>query len=973
MGGETNQFLRRDTGNTFLSTIEQNLNYSFQANTLWIALGTSIGSMLVVTLLFSLLRPHNTTVYAPKTKHANKQHAPPPIGKGLFAWFSPLVATREAQLVDNVGMDAVIFLRFTKMLRNIFLVLSFVGCGILIPVHMLKSEDYPTASATQQAFATMTPQYVLQGTPMWSHVVCSWTFDIVIVYFLWRNYRAVVRLKSQYFESADYQDSLHSRTIWLTDIPRDAMSDAGICRITSSIEPTASQPQANIAHGMKKLPALIEEYDQAVRKLESVLAKYLKNPDKLPATRPTLRPSKQNGHGQQVDAIEYLTKRIRELQGEIYETRDMIHRSDSKNDHTVAFKPLSYGFATYESIEEAHGVAYAAKKTRTGKMTVKLAPKTNDLIWNNLALSTGNRSLKRFWNNVWVALLTVVWIVPNALIAVFLARLANLSAVWPAFAKTFNGSPNTWAAVQAIAAPGLTSLVYLLLPILFRRLQNHAGDMTKTSREHHVMHRLYAFFVFNNLIVFSTISGVWSFISVVVGSSEGNMSVWEAITYGDLPSKIMVTLCTVSPFWVTWLLQRNLGAAVDLAQIINLTWIWFARTFMSPTPRQTIEWTAPTPFDYASYYNYFLFYSTVSLCYATIQPIVLPVTFIYFVVDCWLKKYLLMYIFITKTESGGQFWNVLFNRVLFATLLANCIAAIVIKAAFGSWTMLGCMAPLPILLLSFKIYCSRAFEDQCRYYIKALSVKDIEALPGGDKKGEEAEIIRLKFEHPALTRKLIAPMVHAKAEHILKDLGTGQINFDGTSPIQYSDFAMRPMSKTEAGKVGDQKDEMFDYVPEAKLDFAYYKNKPEFSDEFGGGGELYEQQPQTPSGSSILNSAANSRSGSPAPSFVPGRTPPRYGPGAHHGPIGMSARSREMYMHNNDSQSDRYLLSDPQSVGVAEDVGRKEYFDGQGHQQEQLAFAKWRTGGSGYVGVPGAADDESLEYDAYRVAAKGPL
>jgi hypothetical protein len=38
--------------------------------------------------------------------------------------------------------------------------------------------------------------------------------------------------------------------------------------------------------------------------------------------------------------------------------------------------------------------------------------------------------------------------------------------------------------------------------------------------------------------------------------------------------------------------------------------------------KATVEWTAPPPFDYASYYNYFLFYATVAFCFATLQPIV---------------------------------------------------------------------------------------------------------------------------------------------------------------------------------------------------------------------------------------------------------------------------------------------------------------------------------------------------------------
>ncbi|MCJ1385080.1 hypothetical protein MMC17_008198 [Xylographa soralifera] len=938
--------------------------------------------MLVITLFFSLLRPLNTTVYAPKIKHADKKHAPPPIGNGLFAWFSPLITTHEDQLVEKVGMDAVIFLRFTKMCRNIFLVLSIVGCGILIPVHIFESSGYPTGSPTQRAFATMTPQYVLEGTPMWSHVVCTWVFDITIVFFLWRNYRAVAELKKQYFKSLDYRMSLHSRTLWLSDIPEEKRSDEKVLEIVQSVQRTASEPLAVDARSMRDLPELIEQHSQVVRKLESILAKYLRNPDKLPPSRPKLRPSKkdrQASEGGQVDAIYYLIGRMGDLDAKINKSRKDIIQ-DTKDDKTFQgmgkkSDAMPYGFATYENVEEAHSVAYKARKYHTDGISIKLAPKPKDLIWNNLALSKGPRKAKKFMNNIWVALLTVVWIVPNSLIAVFLTRLSNLSAVWPAFAATFDSNPTTWAAVQAVAAPGLTSLVYLLLPIVFRRLQIRAGDMTKTSREHHVMHRLYAFFVFNNLIVFSTVSGIWSFVSLVILSHNNNESVWDAINTGDLPSKIMVALCTVSPFWVTWLLQRNLGAAVDLAQIINLTWIWFARTFMNPTPRQSIEWTAPPSFDYASYYNYFLFYSTVSLCYATIQPIVLPVTFLYFVIDCWLKKYLLLYVFITKTESGGQFWKVLFNRVLFATILANFIAALVIKAAFGSWTMLGCMVPLPVLLLAFKVYCSRTFDDQCKYYAETSGTKDLEAFPSAIDQSEQKVLIGHKFGHPALYRPLITPMVHAKAKGVLAEISEGRLESVGAPAAKNSDIAMHPMSGAKRGKSAglepDSKHEMFKFIPEAQLDFSYHKNQPEFGDEYGGGGELYgsdpPSRPQTAASNRAMGSVTSSRTGSPAPVLGLKRKPAMFRDGGYDSDGSTDPRGRHLYNHSNESESDRRLLAGAQSVGVTDDDEREGYFASSTQESIQLGLDRWRTGGTGYVGVPGA-DDEPLEYQAYRPA-----
>lgn len=939
-----------------------------------IALGTSFGVMIIITLLFSILRPHNSVVYAPKVKHADKKHAPPPIGNGLFAWFPPVARYHEAHLVEKVGLDAAVFLRFTRMCRNIFTVLSLFGCGILIPVHVLRGNKaiIPHESTQSRNFALLTPQYT-QGFPMWSHVVCSWVFDLVIVFFLWTNYKAVARLRREYFESPEYQMSLHSRSVWMTDIPGPDRSDEGILRIADSIKQTAGIPRAAIARNVKELPDLIEEHTDMVKELESVLAKYLKTPDRLPATRPMILPSKKDrrsSHNQKVDAIEYLTGRIRDLEIEIKDVRQTIDKRNA----------MPYGFATYERIEEAHLVAFAARKKHPHGVTVRLAPKPNDIIWKNLPLSKKARRGKRLMNTFWVAVLTVVWIAPNALIAIFLSNLSNLSALWPAFASSFKGHPTTWAVVQAIAAPALTSLVYLLLPIMFRRLSIKAGDLTKTEREKHVTHRLYAFFVFNNLIVFSAFSAIWKFVSAVIDNRQkNNQGIWDAIRNGHLPNQIMVTLCTISPFWVVWLLQRNLGATIDLAQIVNLTWIWFIRTFTSPTPRQTIFWTAPTPFDYASYYNYFLFYATVTLCYATLQPLVLPVTAFYFAVDSWLKKYLLLYIFITKTESGGQFWNIVFNRVLFATLLANCIAALVIKGALGSWTMIACMAPLPFILLGFKIYCDNTFGKQCKYYIKA-ELKDPEALAEPGQKPRRNDGVGIKFGHPALYKPLITPMVHAKAQHVLTQIYHGRLASDSATDAGYSDIAMKTMSQTQPGKAarfapgtaGDGPREMFEVVPEANLDFAFYKNRTEFSDEHGGDGELYgrpldlvSERSHTPA--SFMTEDSDSRSQSPAPMLPRHQRPdhPTYHPAYRDGSVGLGRQGSKgverpgLYSIHNESE--RRLLSAAQPIGVDEstfdhDVGREHY-----------EMDRWRTGESRYAGLSGPiVDDEVLGYDSYR-------
>ncbi|KAI9815257.1 MAG: hypothetical protein M1827_002737 [Pycnora praestabilis] len=911
-------------------------------------------------------RPYNSVVYAPKLKHADDKHRPPPVGRGIFAWTTPLIKTHELELVYRAGLDATVFLRFTRMCRNLFLIMSVVGCGIMIPVNVASSDKAITGGLS--AFATMTPMYIF-GQALWAHVVCAWAFDIIIAYFLWRNYRAITRLRRQHFESPEYQASLHARTLMVTDISSSYRSDEGILRITDEVNSTGSIPRSVIGRNVKELPDLIQEHNETVRELESVLAKYLKNPDKLPP-RPTCKASKGDSaypRGQRVDAIEYLSGRIRDLEVQIYEVRLSIDKRNA----------MPYGFASYDSIAQAHMTAYSARNKHAQGAVVKLAPRPNDLIWDNLPLSKGARRWRTFTNNLWVALLTVVWIAPNAMIAIFLSNLSNLGLVWPAFHTQLEKHATAWSIVQGVASPAIMSGVYLLLPMIFRRLSSRAGDLTKTSRDQHVTHKLYAFFVFNNLIVFTAFSAMWQFVSAVISAkSNKGEGVWDAIKAGEFFIKIMTALCTVSPYWVTWVLQRNLGATLDLSQLVNLIYSSFARTFMNPTPRQFIEWTAPPWFDYASYYNYFLFYSTIALCFATLQPIILPVTALYFTLDSWLKKYLLMYVFITKNESGGQFWRILYNRFVFASILANIIIALVVKAR-GTWTMVFSMAPLPVLMLLFKWYCSKTFDDQIYYYTKA-TMGDTEALDIPSKSSKRNDRLGERFGHPALYKRLITPMVHAKAQHILAQVYRGRLNSEGEYRADRGDINLDSMSQTQPGKTSRDvpPNAPYEIVQESEMDFAYYKNRDEFGNEHGGGGiygrpeDLVTERSQTPrsfmtygGNSSPTSSRASSpngfggrrgmRSDADGTIYPSDYHSPAYrseSPGPHHGnqPPYVDPDNRGMYQYGAD-ESESQLLNNAATPGIG-----------------QIGMDRWRTGGSGYGGVPQGEAEGPLSYDYFR-------
>lgn len=642
--------------------------------------------------------------------------------------------------------------------------------------------------------------------------------------------------------------------IQLTHIPPSSRTDSGLVELVDQVKQTDDTPRTAIGRNVKDLPKLIKAHDEAVRDLEAHLAKYLSNPNQLPAKRPTCKAAKDDveGHSHgKVDAIDYLSDRIARLETTIKDVRESV---DMRN-------PMSYGFASYHHIEDAHAVAYASRKKGPSGCDVYLAPKPHDLLWQNLGMSRRTRRVRAFWDGFWIVLFTIAFIIPNILTSVFLSDFSHLGLVWPAFNTNLQAHPTGWAIAQGILAPLVQTLMYMGVPVVFRRLFTHSGDVSRTSRERHVTARLYAFFVFNNLLVFSVFGSAWRFVAGVIAAKD--QGVWHAIQDGHLFTKVMTGLCNVSTFWLTWQMQRNLGAAIDLSQAWIFLWSWFRRKCFSPTPRELIELSAPQPFPYADYYNNYLFVATVGMCMGTLQPIILPVTAFYVTVDCIFKKYLLQYVFITKTESGGRFWRLLVNRMLFGVLLANAVIALIVGAqgvgsinSVENGNMLYAMVPLPFLLFGFKWYCKRAFDDKLLYY-STLPYSDVEGShPVTHHKERKTNRIGVRYGNPALYKKLLTPMVHAKAQHLLKEIYGHRPNaegniFDGahgrsteraTAAHGYGDMFLTDMSHEHPGKENAQADNSgpnIEVVAEADLDFENFKRRAEFREQFGGDGELY--------------------------------------------------------------------------------------------------------------------------------------
>lgn len=80
----------------------------------------------------------------------------------------------------------------------------------------------------------------------------------------------------------------------LTHISDSRKTNVGITELVNESKQTQDILRTAIGRNFKDLPELIEAYDEAVRKLEGHLAKYLHNPDKLPEKTPMCKVKKED-------------------------------------------------------------------------------------------------------------------------------------------------------------------------------------------------------------------------------------------------------------------------------------------------------------------------------------------------------------------------------------------------------------------------------------------------------------------------------------------------------------------------------------------------------------------------------------------------------------------------------------------------------------------------------------------------------
>jgi len=245
-------------------------------------------------------------IYEPKVKYHVGNKQPPRISDSLFGWIPPLIHTKEPELVDKIGLDAVAFLRFLRMFRHLFSCIAIVACGVLIPINVTYTIKNSTSKDDYDILSMLTIRDV-SGQLLFAHVAVSYIITALVMFFVYINWVQMVKLRHEWFRSPEYAQSFYARTLTILHVPKSFQSDEGLRAIFESTKVPYPTTAVHIGRKVGKLPELIEYHNTTVRELEQVLVRYLKG-GKIAKERPTIRIGGWLGMGgQKRDAIDFYT------------------------------------------------------------------------------------------------------------------------------------------------------------------------------------------------------------------------------------------------------------------------------------------------------------------------------------------------------------------------------------------------------------------------------------------------------------------------------------------------------------------------------------------------------------------------------------------------------------------------------------------------------------------------------------------
>ncbi|KAJ1727688.1 phosphate metabolism protein 7, partial [Coemansia biformis] len=642
----------------------------------------------------------------------------PPISNGVLAWIPAVLSLREDKIIDRVGLDSYMFLRYMRSMFVIFTVLSFLSLVTILPVNIIG--DGGAKGMSVLTIANVAPE----SKNLWVHIVFFMVFVVWVMSNIFLELRVYTRLRIWWLTHPSHTEKVGASTIMVSALPQALTDSDERIRSTFDLFPGGVR-QVVVNRDCSELQEIVEKRDAYAGKLEGILTSYAAKCEKAhkkaaekgttpkEVKRPTMRESKIPFKGPKLDAIEFLSTQIGELNQQI---------GDLSKDASQ-FKRKASAFVLFRKQIAAHMAAQSVLDYRPFSMNmVSLDINPDDVIWGNLNLNPYDRRIRSYISLGITIGLVILW----SLITGALTTLVSVNNL-----KKLPGLENMtdskfMGIFTGIIPAVLVAVVMSLLPTILRLLLRLEGTPRKTEIDLRLLNRFYFFQVWNVYLITIFTSSI---LTIAANGFNDPKSI-----LGLIPEKVPDS---ATPILTYILLLAFTGAAKEILQVVRLALRYILPMLFAKTPRKISAAETPAEFDWGTSIPTHSLIFLMGFSYSFIAPLVNCFAAVYFGFYYLVYRYQFLYVYndanwatgglsfpksVTQTMVGVYISEVYMFLMMLAKLANN--------SNINANAILRVVFPGLILLLTIfaHIYIKDAYMPMVNY-LPVRAAADVERNP----------------------------------------------------------------------------------------------------------------------------------------------------------------------------------------------------------------------------------------------------
>ena len=169
------------------SAVYTDKNINKPTKTFGLVVALCLICFILSVLLFSFLRTKLKRIYSPRLLLLQDEHLPHgKLPSSWLAWVSPSLMSRDDDIFRHLGLDALVYLRFLRLLLKASIFVLPYGMFILVPLNvhggMNLKEGLDKVSMSNVR---------LDSSKLWAHLIAVWVYSLSFIYILkeeWKVY-----------------------------------------------------------------------------------------------------------------------------------------------------------------------------------------------------------------------------------------------------------------------------------------------------------------------------------------------------------------------------------------------------------------------------------------------------------------------------------------------------------------------------------------------------------------------------------------------------------------------------------------------------------------------------------------------------------------------------------------------------------------------------------------------------------------